>query len=117
MQPAYVVGIAIVVAAVAAFIIVLPMRRWLTAQSDSPDTSARVEADLLVMREAKSALELRLAVEMEKTSRIPSLGSKALSCLLLPGSRSGPRRQIPRHCFGLWIYDFSVHPPEFSWPV
>jgi DNA recombination protein RmuC len=73
MQPAYVVGIAIVVAAVAAFIIVLLMRRWLTAQSDSPDTSARVEADLLVMREAKSALELRLAVEMEKTSRIPDM--------------------------------------------
>jgi DNA recombination protein RmuC len=78
MQLTYVVLIAIVAAVVAALlVVVLARRRWLIwpAADVTNERLPGLEADLLAVREAKAGLERRLAVEEERSSRIPGIES------------------------------------------
>jgi hypothetical protein len=74
MQPFDVVLIVAIVALVAAFLVVAFLaRRGSSAASLASVRVQGLESDLLAAREAKADLERRLAVEAEKSSRIPGL--------------------------------------------
>jgi hypothetical protein len=76
MQPAYAVLIAVAAAVIAAVLVGLFVRRrsaaWL-ATGSSDERLLKLEADLLVARDAKADVERRLAVEEERSSRIAAL--------------------------------------------
>jgi DNA recombination protein RmuC len=108
MQPAYVVAIAVIVAAVAAIVVALLMRHGWTAQGGSTETNERLstlESDLLAARNGKADLERRLAVEAERSSRIPGLEEaltrKAEQIAMLAQAKAEAESQLATHKEGL----------------
>ena len=74
MQPLEAVFIIAIVALVAAFLVVSFFARQASSQASLANARLLgLESDLLGSKEAKADLELRLAVEAEKSSRIPGL--------------------------------------------
>lgn len=76
MQPAYVVLVAIAAAVIAAVLVAVFVRRGAIAwpgAGDGNEGLVNLEADLAAAREAKAEVERRLAVEEERSSRIPTL--------------------------------------------
>lgn len=70
MEPITAIVAAILAAALAAVVVAYLMRGSAGAGAG---TRAQIDAELAALREAKSTLEKRLAVEEEKTSRLPAL--------------------------------------------
>lgn len=76
MQPAYVVVVAMAAPVVAALLVVVLLRRRSSIAPAAGVTTERLsalETELLALRETKAVLERRVAVEEERSSRVPGL--------------------------------------------
>ena len=73
MNPVYAISATVVTAILASLLVAFFIRRWITGSISTDHRLPELEAELLTLREAKIAAERLLAVEQEKSSRIPIL--------------------------------------------